>query len=278
MGQVGLMRRTQKTAAWQRWRAMGRVVSVAGLVGLALSLGACVGQEGPVTSADGQAEMTTVERTLWSSGVEAEAGNKYEQAISAFGNLYDRRPNDARVLLSLLRNLRYGGRAMDAVNFTQQRAANMMANDAVKFEYAKSLLAAGRKAEALSALRDVAATQPDNWQVHSATGIAFDSLGRFSDAIAAYRTALRLSPDNVVVMNNLGMSQAMAGQLQAAISTLEGAALLNRSNTHVRQNLALLYAANGEPEKARALAAMDMDSGDLETNLSFYRRFGGALP
>jgi len=119
---------------------------------------------------------------------------------------------------------------------------------------------------------------PDNWKVHSALGIAYDAQGKFDKAISAYMTALGHSPENAVVLNNLAMSQAISGRLQAAISTLETAANYNRSNIQVRQNLALLYAINGEVEKARALAAMDLESGDLETNLSFYRRFGGILP
>jgi len=56
---------------------------------------------------------------------------------------------------------------------------------------------------------------------------------------------------------------------------LEKAAGINRTNMHVRQNLALLYAINGDVDRARALASMDLGLSDLETNLSFYRRFEG---
>jgi len=129
----------------------------------------------------------------------------------------------------------------------------------------------------LVALHDVSAVMGDNWQVHSAIGVTNDALGQFSQAIIAYNTALRLSPNNVVVMNNMAMSQAMSGQLRTAIATLERAADINRSNPHVRQNLALLYAVNGEVDKARALSAMDLGTANMENNLSFYRRFEGAI-
>ncbi|HEY9163816.1 MAG TPA: tetratricopeptide repeat protein [Magnetovibrio sp.] len=254
------------------------------VMGLAVAVGGCTMSGDLTTSgADAQtAEMDTAERTLWASGVEAEAAHNYENAVASFGSLSERLPDDVRVLAALLRNLRYGGRSVDAVGFVEQRASNHLSDLNVKFEYAKALLASGRKSDAARYLHEVAAMAPDDWpeswQVYSAIGIANDALGRFDQSVSAYAQALALSPDNVVVMNNLAMSQAMAGQLQAAIATLEKAASINRSNTHVRQNLALLYAANGEESKARALAAMDLDSGDLETNLSFYRRFGGSMP
>ncbi len=217
-------------------------------------------------------------RAMWTAGSEAENAHNYDQAIHSFGSIFERDPSNAEAFTAFLRNLRYGGRAKDAVNYAKKNASHLLNDPDVKFEFAKALLAAGRKAEALETLRELSGAMAGVWQVHSALGIAYDAVGRFDEAIGAYRTALKLSPENAVVMNNLAMSQAMAGHLQAAIDTLEAAALINRSNTHIRQNLALLYAANGENEKAQALAAMDLDSGDLENNLSFYRRFGGGKP
>lgn len=245
-------------------------------LGAALMLGACVSTgQGVGATNSGGAEFESAERALLVSGVDAENAHNYENAISAFGNLYERRPGDAMVLTALLRNLRYGGRAADAVNYVEQKAKDLLTNPLVNFEYAKAQLDAGRKMEALNTLRAVAAQMPENWQVHNAIGIAYDSVDQFDDAIVAYQLALKYSPNSAIVMNNLAISQAMAGRLQAAIQTLEDAAAINRTNTHIRQNLALLYAANGESDKARALAAMDLNAGDLETNLSFYRRFGG---
>jgi len=100
-------------------------------------------------------------------------------------------------------------------------------------------------------------------------------LGRYDEAIAAYMAALKQAHDNVGVLNNMAMSQARTGQLTSAIATQERAAGINRTNTHVTQNLALLDAINGDVEPAQASAAMDLDVSDVETNLSFYRRFEG---
>lgn len=257
----------------------GGFVRGAALGAALLTLGAC--QTMSLGSQDldgnGQAPLDTTESTLLSAGREAEAGNKYDVAANAYGRLYERRPENAEILTAFIRTMRYSGNAADVVGYVEARTQHLIGNASVKFEYAKALLAAGQKHKALASLYEVSATMGDNWQVYSAIGVTNDALGEFHQAISAYETALRLSPNNVVVMNNMAMSQAMSGQLGTAIATLEHAAEINRTNTHVRQNLALLYAVNGEVDKARTLSAMDLENADIETNLSFYRRFEGAV-
>jgi len=244
-----------------------------------LTLGACqmasLGGQGPTV--DGQAEIDKTQKTLWSAARDAEDSNQYDVAANAYGRLYERRPQDAEVLAAFIRNMRYSGNGAAVTTFVDDKAQHLLGDSHVKFEYAKALLASGRKDQALVALHDVSAVMGDDWEVHSAIGVANDALGRFSQAIVAYDTALRLSPNNEVVMNNMAMSLAMSGQLDTAIATLERAADINRNNPHIRQNLALLYAVNGEVERARVLSAMDLDTADMETNLSFYRRFEGAV-
>jgi len=220
-------------------------------------------------------QSSRAQKTLNEAAREAEAANKYEMAAGIYGRLVEGRPNDPVILSAFVRNMRYSGRSREIVDYVQTKAAHLLGQPQVKFEYGKALLAAGRKTAALGVLNESRAQMPDNWRVYSAIGIADDALGRFEEAIAAYTMALKLSPDNVVVMNNMAMSQAMSGKLADAIRTLERAAGINRNNAHVRQNLALLYAINGDVERARALASMDLDMSDVETNLSFYRRFEG---
>jgi len=222
-----------------------------------------------------QAQMDNLQKTLYGAGREAETSNNYEVAAGIYGRLFEQRPDDPAILSAFVRNMRYSGRSREIIDYVQAKAPQLLANAQVKFEYAKALLAAGRKAEALTTLSQVEALTPGDWRVLSAQGITYDALGRYEEAIATYAAALKLSPDNVVVMNNMAMSQAISGQLTTAIATLERAAGINRTNTHVRQNLALLYAINGDVERAQALAAMDLDVSDVETNLSFYRRFEG---
>jgi len=231
---------------------------------------------GPATGAQNQqTTMNPEQQTLMSAGQKAEAEKKYDVAANAYGRLFERRSDDPVVLTAFIRTMRYSDRAREVANYVETKTPHLINDPDVKFEYAKALLAGDRKSEALTQLRQVALDQPDNWQVLSAMGITFDALGVFAQAIETYSKALQLSPNNVVVLNNLAMSQAMSGQINVAITTLENAASLNRSNSQIRQNLALLYAVTGDLKKARALAAMDLSSSDLETNLSFYRRFEG---
>jgi len=255
------------------WGQMLRAAMVGGAL---VTVVGCtsVGDNGAGGQSD-QAQMDSVQKTLHEAGREAEISNNYEVAAGIYGRLYDRRPDDPAILRAFIRNMRYSGRSRDIVDYVQSKIPHALDDVQVRFEYAKALLAAGRKTDALAALIQVQAQMPDDWRVLSALGITYDALGRYGEAIATYTSALKLSPDNVVVMNNMAMSQAMSGKLAAAISTLERAAGINRKNTHVRQNLALLYAINGDVERARALASMDLDVSDVETNLSFYRRFEG---
>ena len=248
-------------------------------LGAALTvLGACQtmgGGEGAQT-ANPLSDMDTAQRTLYEAGRDAESRHKYDLAANAYGRLYERRPNDPDVLAAFIRNMRYTGNVPQILGYIENKTQHLIDHPYVKFEYAKALIAGRRAAEAVVHLRALQnGDLANDWRIYSALGIALDAQRAFPQAIVAYGQALRLSPDNTVVMNNLAMSQAMSGQLGSAIATLERAAVLDRSNQQIRQNLALLYAVNGDAEKARSLAAMDLDSADLETNMTFYRRFEG---
>lgn len=228
----------------------------------------------PVSQTSG-GSLNKVQQALFDVAREAEASNNYEQAAGAYGRLYEQRVNDSVILSGFIRNMRYSGRVQDVISYVEQKAQHLINEPNVQFEYAKALLVLGRKEDSLRALKQVRLQIKDNWQVHSAIGITLDAMAQYENALQSYQTALKLSPNNAVVINNMAMSLAMSGKLPEAISALERAAGLNRQNSHIRQNLALLYAIDGRVEQAQALAAMDLDMGDLETNLSFYRRFEG---
>ncbi|MCW8915939.1 MAG: tetratricopeptide repeat protein [Magnetovibrio sp.] len=214
-----------------------------------------------------------VQRTLFQAGRDSELAHKYEAAAGAYGRLSEMRPNDPAVLASFLRNMRYSGRARDVLKYLDDKPQELLSDKDVQFEQAKAYLAAGKKNEALMILRTVQEKLPGDWRVYSALGITLDALALYDDAQFNYQKALAISPNNEVVLNNLAMSLAMTGKLKAAIEALETAAGVNRNNQQIRQNLALLYAINGQVDRAKTLAAMDLDAGDLETNMSFYRRF-----
>lgn len=254
-------------------RTLVRMTAIGGVIAL---LSGCVTTSQTAGGAqDNLYESDGVQKTLLEAAREAENAKTYEAAAGIYGRLFEVRPHDPAVLAAFVRNMRYSGRSSEVVGYVEGKTPHLLTDFGVKFEYAKALLAAGRKNKALVALNEASAQRPNDWQVYSAIGITHDALVQYGEAISAYRRALKLSPDNVVVMNNMAMSQAMSGHLADAIGTLEKAAGINRTNMHVRQNLALLYAINGDVDRARALASMDLGLSDLETNLSFYRRFEG---
>jgi len=251
----------------------------AAVLGTALAvLAACqtTGTTAPETQAQGGGPMDGTQLTLYESARDAEAKRNYEQAAAVYGRLFERRHDDPIVLAAFIRNMRYSDRAVEITGYVENKTQHLLGDVNVKFEFAKALLAAGRKQESLSQLVEVEALMPGNWQVYSAKGITLDALERYAEAQQAYAQALAVSPKNAVVMNNKAMSLATWGRLAEAIKTLEAAAGINRTHPHIRQNLALLYAIDGNMDRAHALAAMDLDVSDLETNLSFYRRFEGA--
>jgi len=255
-----------------RWIGTGGRAAVVGAAVLLMTgCGAIGGGGGSLQAND--IDRQNVQKTLFEAAREAELKNNYAMAANLYGRLFENNPTDSALLSAFIRNMRYTGRSREVVDYVQRNAVALLDNAPAQFEFAKALLAAGRKSEAFAALNETLVLMPDNWQVYSALGIAEDALKRYDAAIAAYSTALKLSPDNVVVMNNMAMSQAVSGQLSAAISTLERAAGVNRNNVNVRQNLALLYAIDGDVDRARTLTSMDLDVRDVETNMTFYRRF-----
>ncbi|MBF0246680.1 MAG: tetratricopeptide repeat protein [Alphaproteobacteria bacterium] len=244
--------------------------------GALVALAAC-----QTTSATGRGKASgadNLQEALLQSANEAVIVNNYAAAAGAYARLVEQRPDDPAVMAGFIRYMRYADRAGEVVAFVDAQGADAIADPGVRFEYAKAMLSAGRASEALSRLRELMDVAAEDWRLHSALGVAHDALGDFERAGQAYVQALRLSPDNAVVLNNLAMSQAMAGDIDAAVASLEKAAALDRKRANIRQNLALMYAIKGDVERARTLSAMDLDAGEVDANLSFYRRFEGARP
>jgi Flp pilus assembly protein TadD len=70
--------------------------------------------------------------------------------------------------------------------------------------------------------------------------------------------------------NNLGLSLAFAGHYKGAIEILRPLALRPGASARDRQNLALAYGLSGDVDQAKKFARMDMDSREVERNLSYY--------
>ncbi len=257
-----------------------RPALVSALVVLPLLVGGCA-FDGASPNGNGNNTQTLGEQqdgimsTLMTAAADAENKRNYESAARFYARILESKPNDPTVLVALSRNLRYASSPTNAVSLMEAEAGKHFEHPGVTLEHGKALLASGREADAIIKLQDAVQVAPKNWEAHSALGIALDATGAFARAQQSFRHALLLDPENAFVLNNLAMSLALSGNMDLAVSTLERAAVLNRNNAQIRQNLALLYGVQGNTEKARALAAMDLDASEVESNLTFYRRFEG---
>lgn len=247
----------------------------AGIISAVLLLGGCAstGSDSSGRSPD-EPKLAVLESTLIRTGAEAERTHNFEAAVGYYARLLQLRPDDPAVAVMLARNLRYWGHAAKAIDLLNDEIKKHPDHAAMTLELGKAYLAAGRHQDAISTLEKASQIDPGNWQVYSALGIVHDSTGDFVSAQIEFEQGLVISPGNATILNNLAMSHAQAGRIDQAIKTLEQAATLERNNMQIRQNLALLYGIRGNSDKARALAAMDLEPKEVETNLSFYRRFG----
>ncbi len=244
-------------------------------ISLVLVLGACAsGVSSTSANAPTEPDKAGLVSTLVRTGAEAERTHNFEAAVGYYARLLQLQPDNPEVVEKLARNLRYLGRADKAADLLVDQLKKYPDHAHLTLELGKAYLAAGRTSEAQATLHEAGRIAPGNWQVHSALGIAYDSEGDFVNAQIEFQKGLVLSPGNSSILNNLAMSQAQAGHMDKAVKTLEQAANIDRDNMQIRQNLALLYGIQGKSDKARALAAMDLEPKDVETNLSFYRRFG----
>lgn len=247
------------------------IIKAGAVLLLIASLGGCAGFGQKSVNQDDD----TIASALLEAAIDAEKKNNFDAAAGHYSRLLQKNPDNYDIATALARNLRYGGNASSAVNLLSEISKRNPENVEINMEYAKSLIASGGYSDALVVLGNIIKFDSGNWRALSAQGIAYDSLGNHMMAEKSFSEALLISPDNPVVMNNLAMSLAQAGNLKKAISTLEMAATINRASQQIRQNLALLYGINGDEEKAKSLAVMDLDPKEVDTNISFYHRFDG---
>jgi Flp pilus assembly protein TadD len=111
---------------------------------------------------------------------------------------------------------------------------------------------------------------PKDYRAYSGLGVAHDSMAEHTKAQEYYYAGLTIAPDDVTLRNNLGLSLAFAGHYKGAIEILRPLALRPGASARDRQNLALAYGLSGDVDQAKKFARMDMDSREVERNLSYY--------
>lgn len=250
--------------ATARRRVVSRHLVGLGLAAVMLAGCAMPGQQG--RPAAGESREQALLETLERMGRNNEARHAYAKAIEQYARLVDSDPRNEAYILGLARNLRYGGRPMDAVTVLRRTAsaAGLSGRFAVRLELARALLAAGLTSDAQTAVDDLRRSAPNDGRVLGLIGLLADRAGRHDAAQAAYRAVLAQDPNDLRAANNLALSLALSGDLRQAIAMQERTVANTGATLQMRQNLALFYALDGQMDRAEAItrATLPEDAAD----------------
>ncbi len=122
---------------------------------------------------------------------------------------------------------------------------------------------------AIDQFKAAIAIEPD-YRSYNGLGVASDHLSEHKAAQDYYAAGLKIFPDNLTLLNNLGLSQILSRDYDAAIGTLVSAAQQPGGGARQRQNLALAYGMAGKDTDAARIARIDLDPGQVQSNLAYY--------
>ena len=172
---------------------------------------------------DKQAIVDAMEPSLRDAAKTAETNGDFEVAAGHYGALHSMIPADRIVTLKLAQNLRYAGKAEEALTLARQELNARPDDGDFQVEVGKAHIDLGQPQDAIQALEKSKDLSPGNWQAYSALGVAYDYSGDAIKAQDAYQIGLGFSPNNPVLLNNLALSLAQSGKLSEAIAHLEKA-------------------------------------------------------
>jgi Flp pilus assembly protein TadD len=258
-------------------RGIGRIILVAGIIGLAAGCEATGGGKDMVTTADGTpvAKPSELDPQIKLAAMQAEAQNNYLEAAQHYQSLLLRDPENLELAVGLVRNLRFAGSTPQDIDIVNQLMAKYGRTPQLLTELGKSYVSSDKMNLAIPILEEACAIPGATWDSFSALGVALDYEGEFDRARQAYSQALLLSPRNPDVLNNLALSQAQAGDLDGAIETLGQAIDQASASPQVRQNLALMLALRGDTVGAERLARKDLPKEMADLNAEYYRYLAG---
>ncbi len=132
---------------------------------------------------------------------------------------------------------------------------------------AQLLAALARPAEALECYDRLLAVDPNHSEYHLDMAGVLRGLGRTEDAEAHLNEAIRLSPPYPEAVYNRGDLRAAVGDLDGAVEDFARVLDLDPQFPSARVNLAGLLLEAGDPETARAVAAVGLGRDGSEADL-----------
>jgi adenylate cyclase len=196
-------------------------------------------------------------------GREAYDAGRYGEAVEAFRQLTELRPDSAIAFYSLGVAHEAAGRGKEAAAAYRKAAelTNDTALEAVSlYNLANVHAAAGEPREAIEAYRKVLALVPRESVAHYNLGLAHAAAGQLTEAVNAFRQAVALKDDFADAHFNLGITLGRLERYAEAAEAFRAAVRLKPEHAEARFNLGLVHlaledgaAAQGEIEALRKL-------------------------
>ncbi len=187
---------------------------------------------------------------LLAHGDRALAGDKLEEANSAYKRVLDAEPKNAEATFGMAETLLAAGNNAGAFDHYQAleqepafRARALQGEGIV-------LLRLGQQQKSVELLQQAVAADPALWRAWNAIGRTLDMEGKHDEARESYDRALALAPDSAVILNNRGVSNMMSGRYAAAEVDLRRAFELDPNVDRSRANLRLALAWQGKYAEA----------------------------
>jgi len=249
-------------------------VAAAALAALVLSgcAGSSVGEAGKTA-----AEGASGERPMLSLAERMAENARYAAAVPLYREVYLRGHADTEALAGLADALIELGRYAEAERVLGKAAGAQTRDPRIQLALGRVNLVFARPEIALEHFRR-AADHGGGARADSGRAIALDALGRHQAALDAHARAVEAGKDDPNLLSNSALSLAAHDHPGEAVDILEKLVERPDAGAQHRQNLVFALVMNGEQEKARRVAAVDLDSASATKTLRYFRELASLSP
>ena len=209
---------------------------------------------------------------IWNiMGAAAAQLEQFDQAVIAFQNALEIRPDDAKVYNNMGSAYKMQEQFEEAVNCYSKALE-------LKPDYAEACYNLGVACmdlnmweDAAEAFKTTSYLNPDHDESKNNLGIALERLGKFHDALLAYKSALIINPDYAEAHKNLGTIFQKMGELDDAIICYKAALSIRPDFFDAINNLGTVFERVGKFDEAincfEKLLSMRPDHPQAHNNL-----------
>lgn len=186
-----------------------------------------------------------------------------EKAVGILEGLYEKDPDDARLVKSL--GSLYGrlGRQEDSISMYGGYLDRHPADESVAYSLGVSYYHGGRVSEAISVMEDIIEKNPENFDAMNFVGYTYAERGEKLDyAEGLIRKAMEFAPDRGYIIDSLGWVYYQKGDFATAVEYLLRAVDASPRAPEIMEHLGDAYVGVGKTELAaekyeRALSILD---------------------